>query len=187
MINSVRSVRKAKGLTLEEVAARCKPATTAQTIGRLETGARTMSIGWLNRIAAALGVSSAELVRMPEESEHAVTALLSPDGAKAPRAPELLRPQRMGEDMIAVRVTAGVGDYRGGDLVWCRPVEDDAHATALNRDILVPRPAGRFVFGRLLGLDGDKLHLLPPGSGQRQVVVANPPWLAVSARLVREL
>ena len=51
MINSIRAVRRAKGLTLEEVAQRCDPPTTAQTIGRLETGTRTLSLGWMNRIA----------------------------------------------------------------------------------------------------------------------------------------
>jgi transcriptional regulator with XRE-family HTH domain len=54
MLTRIREVLKAKGLTLHDVAARCVPPTTAQTIGRLETGTRTVSVGWLNRIAAAL-------------------------------------------------------------------------------------------------------------------------------------
>ena len=37
MITRIREVRKAKGLTLEQVGALCDPPTTAQTIGRLET------------------------------------------------------------------------------------------------------------------------------------------------------
>ena len=49
------------------------------------------------------------------------------------------------------------------------------------------RPAGRFVFARLLNVDGEKLHLLPPGTGQRQQVVSNPPWAAVAVRLIRTL
>ena len=57
MITRIREVRKAKALTLDDVAQRCSPPTTAQTIGRLETGTRTVSVGWLNRIAAALGVA----------------------------------------------------------------------------------------------------------------------------------
>jgi hypothetical protein len=58
---------------------------------------------------------------------------------------------------------------------------------ALNRDILVPRPAGRFLFGRLIGRDGDKLHLLPPGAGSRQSVVSDPPWVALATKLIRSL
>ncbi|HKX36332.1 MAG TPA: helix-turn-helix transcriptional regulator, partial [Rhizorhapis sp.] len=45
MITCIREIRKAKGLTLEDVAQRCDPPTTAQTIGRLETGTRTVSVG----------------------------------------------------------------------------------------------------------------------------------------------
>ena len=83
MINSIRSVRRAKGLTLEEVAQRCDPPTTAQTIGRLETGTRTLSLGWMNRIAAALGVDAAELVQLPQDTQLTITALLGADGAQA--------------------------------------------------------------------------------------------------------
>src|SRR3546814_17646793 len=83
-INSMRSVRRAKCLTLEEVGGRCVPPTTAQTIGRLETGTRTLSLGWMNRIAAALGVDAAELVQLPQDTQLTITALLSADGAAAP-------------------------------------------------------------------------------------------------------
>jgi len=42
MITCIREVRNARGLTLLDVAQRCDPPTTAQTIGRLETGTRTV-------------------------------------------------------------------------------------------------------------------------------------------------
>ena len=54
VITRIREVRRAKKLTLEDVANRCLPPTTPQTIGRLETGTRTLSIAWLNRIAGAI-------------------------------------------------------------------------------------------------------------------------------------
>jgi hypothetical protein len=57
----------------------------------------------------------------------------------------------------------------------------------MNRDVLVPRPAGRFLFGRLIGREDGKLHLLPLEPGGRQLVLADPPWLAVATRLVRAL
>jgi len=53
--------------------------------------------------------------------------------------------------------------------------------------VLVPRSAGRFLFGRLIDRDEDRLQLLPPGAGGRQQVVANPPWIAVATKLVRNL
>ena len=44
MINRIRDVRREKGLTLAEGGLRCDPPTTAQTIGRLETGMRNLSL-----------------------------------------------------------------------------------------------------------------------------------------------
>jgi len=186
MINSIRAVRRAKGLTLEEVAHRCDPPTTAQTIGRLETGTRTLSLGWMNRIAAALGVDAAELVQLPQDTQLTITALLGAAGTQAPTRVEQALTARPGEDMVAVRVTSSIGDYRAGDEIWCRRIEGD-WTNALNRDLLVPRPAGRFIFARLLNVDGEKLHLLPLGTGQRQQVVNNPPWAAIAVRLIRSL
>jgi transcriptional regulator with XRE-family HTH domain len=187
MITAIREVRRAKGLTLEEVAARCTPPTTAQTIGRLETGTRTVSVGWLNRIAHALGVDAADLVRLPDRPEVAVAAVLDGAGAQAPRRAATAAPPRAEPGMIAVAVAGGIGDYRAGDEIWCTTLSPEAYAGALNRDVLVPRPAGRFLFGRLIGRDEGRLHLLPLGAGARQQVVTDPPWIACAVRLVRTL
>lgn len=187
MITAIREVRRARGLTLEEVARRCDPPTTAQTIGRLETGTRTVSVAWLNRIAKALGVEAADLVQLPERADLPVAALLGVEGAQAPRRTQVAVPPAVVPGLVAVIVTASVGDYRAGDQLWCERLEPDAFAQALNRDVLVPRSAGRFQFGRLLGHDGDKLHLLPVGPGARQQVVTNPPWIARAVTLVRDL
>ena len=188
MITAIRDVRRSRGLTLDEVARRCVPPTTAQTVGRLETGTRTVSVGWLNRIAAALDVDAADLVTLPERPVLAVAALLDATGAHALRRPATVLPPAAGAGQVAVTVTASVGDYRAGDEIWCQPLAPEAFADALNRDVLVPRPAGRFLFGRLIGREpGGKLHLLPPGPGSRQQVVAAPPWIAQAIRLVRAL
>src|SRR3546814_821972 len=100
MINSIRTVRRARGLTLEEVAQRCEPPTTAQTIGRLETGTRTLSLGWMNRIAKALGVEAAELVQLPQDTQLSITAHHGPDGPHAPTRTEQALTARPGEDKI---------------------------------------------------------------------------------------
>ena len=57
--------------------------------------------------------------------------------------------------------TPGVGDYRAGDEIWCQTLRPEDFGRALNRDVLVPRPAGRFLFGRLINRDGEKLQILP--------------------------
>ena len=175
-------------MTLDDVARACEPPTTPQTIGRLETGTRTVSIGWLNRIADALGVDAADLVEGGgEKSELPVAAVLGSGGVTAPKRTAVVVPPRGRAGQVAVTVAASTGDYRAGDEIWCEVMEADEFARALNRDVLVPRPAGRFLFGRLIDRDEDRLQLLPPGAGGRQQVVANPPWIAVATRLVRSL
>jgi transcriptional regulator with XRE-family HTH domain len=187
MITAIREVRRAKGMTLEDVGRACVPPTTAQTIGRLETGTRTVSVGWLNRIADALGVAAADLVTLPGRADLPVAAVLDASGAHAPKRATAATPPQPGPGHVAVIVSVGTGDYRQGDEIWCETLSPDAFAGAINRDVLVPRPAGRFAFGRLLALDGASVTLLPPGSGSAPQSIAGPAWIARAVRLVRAL
>lgn len=187
MITRIREVRQARRLTLQEVADRCSPPTTPQTIGRLETGTRTVSVGWLNRIAGALDVEAADLVQLPEQEDVPVAAVLAAEGAHAPRRREVTLAPRPEPGLLAMTVSASLGDYRTGDDVWLQRLDPGSFGRAMNRDVLVPRPAGRFLFGRLIGQDEGKLQILPLGAGQRQTVVTNPPWAAVAVRLIRAL
>ncbi|MEO1170105.1 MAG: helix-turn-helix transcriptional regulator [Pseudomonadota bacterium] len=187
MITAIREIRKAKGLTLQQVADRCEPPTTAQTIGRLETGTRTVSVDWLNRIADALGVEAGDLVTLPEQPDLPVAAILDAHGVEAPRHTTRLTPPRPAGGTVAVQVEAGVGDYRAGDEIWCDRIAPDAFASALNRDVLVPRPAGRFLFGRLIGREGERIQILPLGAGGRQQIVSDPAWIGVATHIVRRL
>ena len=187
MITRIREVRRARGMTLDDVAKRCEPPTTPQTVGRLETGTRTVSVGWLNRIAQALGVEAQDLIESGESAELKVAALLGPGGALAPRRTAIVVPPRADSGQIAILVAGSVGDYRAGDELWCDMLEPGEYAQALNRDVLVPRPGGRFLFGRLINRDEEKLQILPLEAGGRQQVVSNPAWLAVAVRLVRSI
>ena len=174
-------------MTLDDVARACDPPTTPQTIGRLETGTRTVSVGWLNRIAAALGVEAEDLVQGGNASELNVAAVLGPGGVAAPRRAGIVVPPRVENGAIAMTVSASVGDYRAGDEIWLETLAPEAFGRALNRDVLVPRPAGRFTFGRLIDRDEERLQLLPLDTGGRQQIIANPPWIAVARKLVRSL
>lgn len=196
MSNRIRDIRKAKGLTLADLAEACDPSTTAQTIGRLETGMRQLSLTWMNRIAAALGVEPASLMRTEAAARAQIVAELAAAGAQALTAPrEAVLPSEWdGEDgpaPLVLSVKESVGEYRPGDLVWLRtfdPANDaGAISRAMNRDCLLPRPGGRFAFGRLIDRRGSLVGLLPPGAGQKQVVVDNPAWVAVAFMLVRPL
>jgi transcriptional regulator with XRE-family HTH domain len=191
MINRIRDVRREKGLTLAEVAARCAPPTTAQTIGRLETGMRNLSLDWMNRIAAALQVEPELLLRAELPAEPKFIARLTEAGAEALTSPrDAVLPTALtggGGALMALSIEASAGEFRAGDQVWLREVAREDHARQINRDVLVPRPGGRFAFGRLIDRDASRVALLPHGAGQRQVVIEHPAWLAVAEMLVRKL
>jgi transcriptional regulator with XRE-family HTH domain len=187
MQSRIRDVRRAKGLTLADVAERCTPPTTAQTIGRLETGMRVLSLIWINRIAAALGVDSSDLVALPDQQYLPVAAVLHDDGVHAPTKEERIMVPNIGGALVGLRVAASAAGYRRGDEIWMEQLAPDAFGAAINLDVLVPRPGGRFIFGRLLGREGNKLHILPLEAGARQQVVTDPAWIAKAVRLVRAL
>ena len=190
MINRIRDIRKTKGLTLAEVAARCDPPTTAQTIGRLETGMRNLSLDWMNRIAAALAVEPELLVRGEAAAPTRLIARLTDSGAEALPSPRdaILPTALAGDgDWRAMEIEAAAGEYRAGDQLWLREALREDHPRLVNRDVLVPRSGGRFAFGRMIDRDAARVAVLPPGSGQRQVVIENPAWIAVAEMLVRKL
>ena len=190
VINRIRDIRKQKGMTLAEVAAACSPATTAQTIGRLETGMRNLSLVWMNRIADALGVDPELLVKGDAVEQPMVVARLTESGAEAlPSQRDAILPVELGGDapLMCVVVETPQGEYRAGDQLWMRQHSPEDAPKLINRDVLVPRAGGRFAFGRLIDRQGTLVGLLPPGAGQRQVVVDHPGWLAVAEMLVRKL
>ena len=190
MINRIRDVRKEKGVTLAEVAAACDPPTTAQTIGRLETGMRNLSLDWMNRIAAALGVEPETLLKGNETVQPQIVARLTEAGAEALARPrDAILPTELdaGATLVCMTIDASQGEYRAGDQLWLRRHPPEDAPKMINRDVLAPRPGGRFAFGRLIDRQGTLVGLLPPGAGQKQVVVDKPAWLAVAEMLVRKL
>jgi phage repressor protein C with HTH and peptisase S24 domain len=58
--NRIAELRQARGLSQEELAKRA--GTTNQQVGRLEVGARRLTVEWMNRLAKSLGVAPAELL-----------------------------------------------------------------------------------------------------------------------------
>lgn len=190
MINRIRDIRRQKSLTLADVAARCDPPTTAQTIGRLETGMRNLSLVWMNRIAAALGVDPELLVRGEEAPQPRLIARITEAGVEALASPrDAILPTALGGDgpLVAMGIETSAGEYRAGDQVWLRQHPPEDYVRLLNRDVLAPRAGGRFAFGRMIDRHEARIALLPPGAGQRQVIIDNPPWLAVAEMLVRKL
>lgn len=190
MINRIRDIRREKSMTLAEVAAACSPPTTAQTIGRLETGMRNLSLVWMNRIADALGVDPQMLVKSGESATTQVIARLTETGAENLSKPrEAILPTSLVDSgsRVCLAIEASQGEYRAGDQLWMRQVSPEMAPQLINRDVLAPRSGGRFAFGRLIDRQQDRIGLLPPGAGQRQIVIDRPQWIAVAEMLVRKL
>jgi transcriptional regulator with XRE-family HTH domain len=187
MQSRLRSIRKSRGLTLADVAARCTPPTTAVTIGRLETGMRKLSLPWMERLARALDVEPADLLPASAGSDLPVAAILGHDGAEALSEPQSVPPPAAGATSMALLVRASAGDYRAGDTLWLEQLPPDRFPEAINADILAPRPVGRFAFGRLVAMEAGRLHIVPPSAGSRQVIVADPPWIGRATVLLRRL
>ena len=190
MINRIRAIRKDKGMTLDDLAKACVPPTTPQTVGRLETGTRTLSTKWMTRLAKALGVEPELLVRGEDAPATQVVATLGergPDALAKPR--DALPPTALGGSgpLMVLQIEYPHGEYRPGDQLWLRELDPADAGRAVNRDVLVPRKGGRFAFGRLIDRQGEKIGILPPGHGQKQQVVDAPAWIGVAEMLVRRL
>ena len=187
MINSIRAVRRAKGLTLEEVGQRCDPPTTAQTIGRLETGTRQLTVPWIEKLAVALQVEPRELIAQEGDTAIAVAAQLTAEGAQPLSEPLQIHAPTPLAGTIGLMVRDSQGDYRAGDQLWLEQLPPDRFSEAVNTDVLIPRSVGRFVFGRLVATEGNRLHLLPARPGARQTVIADAPWIGRAHSLIRRL
>ena len=190
MINRIRQIRQQKGMTLAEVAAACAPPTTAQTIGRLETGMRNLSLVWMNRIGEALEVDPQSLVKGEHSQSPRIIARLTESGADSLTKPrDAILPTELLDSgsLVCLAIETSQGEYRSGDQLWMRRFDPRDAAQMINRDVLAPRSGGRFAFGRLIDRQGPLVGLLPPGLGQRQIVIDGPQWLAVAEMLVRKL
>ncbi|HCJ20217.1 MAG TPA: XRE family transcriptional regulator, partial [Erythrobacter sp.] len=115
MINRIRDIRRQKGLTLADLAAACEPPTTPQTVGRLETGMRNLSLKWMERIAAALGVEPEMLVRSESGDHPQVVATLEqagPEGRATPRDAILATDLGGGGSLMVLDIAFPHGEYR---------------------------------------------------------------------------
>jgi len=151
---------------------------------------RNLSLKWMERIAAALGVEPEVLVRSENAAHPQVVATLGKDGPEAlDTTRDALLATDLGADgaLMVLTIDYPHGEYRPGDQLWLRQIDPDNAGRAVNRDVLVPRKAGRFAFGRLIDRQGNLVGILPPGHGEKQQVVDSPPWIGVAEMLVRRL
>lgn len=185
----LREVRKAKGLTLDEVARRIKPKpTTAQTIGRLETGMRTLTLDWVQRIAEAMGVDPAELLALPQGGDVVVEGLVGADGRVLKKDEGVVTLRLGAQEPVAIRIDANQGQYRVGDVIICEAHNRENVADLVGCDCLVEDGEGRQFFGKLAALErGNRADLLPLGAAGAPIRGLSVSRIAPATVLVRQL
>lgn len=186
MRTRIRHFRKQRGLTQTGLAAAL--GTTAATVSRLETADMTVSTGWLERIAAVLGVEAADLVGGSERAGLVCLAEIGRGGAVRalaeglPLSPSLAAPAR---DPLAFRVAEDMGSYAAGDMLIADRVPAGDAAPLLGRDCIVADINGERVFGRLVSAAGGHCLAVPPEAGAAAREIAAADWIAPVVSLVR--
>jgi DNA-binding XRE family transcriptional regulator len=161
MVHSrIREIRKQKGLTLQEVAERS--GTTAQTIGRLETGMRTLSLNWVNRIAKALGVESSMLLTLPEQGDIEILGEVGMMGSVLPINFGTVSLRFMGTKPMALKIKANMGEYRQGDKVICEGKLAQNVEKAVGHDCLIELEDGERCFAKLVSGSRKNIYTLFP-------------------------
>ncbi|GEQ99394.1 hypothetical protein JCM17845_00180 [Iodidimonas gelatinilytica] len=159
----LREIRKSKGLTLQDVADRVKPdGTTAQTIGRLETGVRTLTIDWIDKIAGALDVEPADLFAFPHAGDILIDGAVTASGSVLDQEEGLLPLRPTMKNPVAVRFLENMGQYHSGDVVVCEQLTQETLHRAAGCDCLVKDETGRRHFGKLFPTrEADTIMLAP--------------------------
>ena len=123
--NRIRELREARGLTQAQLAELV--GTTGQQMGRLEAGARKLTVEWMQLLAPALGVNMADLMVRDTGTVPLVGIVGAgaeifaiDDHMKGGGLEEVERPQGASSSTVAVRVR---GDsmkpaYKDGDLLY---------------------------------------------------------------------
>lgn len=159
----IREIRKEKNLTLQDVAERA--GTTAQTIGRLETGMRTLSLKWVNRIADALEVEPATLLSLPEQGDIEISCEIGGKGGVAKKNYGTVSLRLLGKQPIALKIKANMGEYRAGDSIICEKHGANKPKNAIGKDCLIELKNGDRTFAKLAnGSKPGTYTLIPIGN-----------------------
>lgn len=185
MKNRIRALRKERGWTLAQLAQRIHPEPpTPQTIARLETGTRTLSITWLEKIAAALDVTPQDLLTLSKGPTSPVIAAVNALGVKPlPQSVEIDLTV-VAEDPVAIEFEQTKGRYGPGDiLVFDRMAPGE---TAFCDEALIQTQDGELLFGSYFPAPPSGVATLaspPPGAQLHSL--GKVEWMAKAVCLIR--
>lgn len=187
MHNRIRALRKARGWTLAQLAERITPDTpTPQTIARLETGTRTLSITWLEKIAAAFDVPPQELLTLSKGPTSPVLAAVGVAGLKAFSQPPEIDLSILAKDPVAIEFETAKGPYGAGDILVFDRL--DVSEPVLLNEALVKTQSGDLLFGALFPATPQRpASISSPAPHASLTDIETPEWIARAVCLIRRL
>ncbi len=187
MIRSrIREIRRSKRMTLQQVAE--KAGTTAQTIGRLETGMRTLSINWVRRIAEALDADPSELLSLPGGGDIIVSGEIDGAGVARPKDVGTIALRLAARQPAAFRIKENMGQYRVGDTIVFDRRERADLKTSAGRECLVTLDDGREILCKYIVSDETQLATIIPLSANTDILEqVKIDKIALAVMLLRKL
>lgn len=187
MQNRIRALRKERGWTLSDLAARITPEPpTAQTIARLETGTRTLSLPWLEKIAAALDVSPQDLLTLSDGPSSPLLGISGEAGITPMKNPPDIDLSVLAGDPVAIEFAAPCGRFLVGDIVIFD--KSKGYSGGILDEALVASGHGLLLFGSIFPSDMDDQLIVstpPPKAGLHHIT--KPEWSARAVCVIRRL
>ena len=182
----IREIRRNKNMTLQQVADRI--GTTAQTIGRLETGVRTLSINWVQRIADALDADPSELLSMPGGGDVDISGLIGQNGSVTSKTVGTVALRVAASKPSALKLAEAMGQYQTGDIIIFDELNPDNTASAIGSDCLVKSDAGNVIVGKLISWQaGREASLASIAASGNLETIQKPATVAKAVLLIRAL
>lgn len=157
MDNRIRELRKKKGWTIKELAARV--GTSEATVSRLETHQIAMSVDWLERFAEALHIAPSDLLTRPDPGGVEFIGVIGKFGRLTPIHGASFNLDAPVKNALAVRMNVNEPPFFAGDYVlatkypltetrrllnrFCLAAVDDDALRIGRLAILAPQPSGK--------------------------------------------
>ena len=163
MQTRIRYFRKMRGWTLKQLADQV--GTTAQTIQRLETSNMTVSMDWLQKVAAAFNVKPVELISDGTARDVPFLGTIAADACLKQTQTQIeyssINFDAPADDPVAVRIDDNIGPYTSGTILIADRLSGFDMTNALGQDVLAALHSDLIVLCRLIKGTGDSYTLVP--------------------------
>ncbi len=187
MQTRIRQMRKARGLTLQQLAQ--STGTTAQTIQRLETGNMTVSTDWLEKLAKALDIYPGDLLDGGAPGDIPLLGTLEGNGASYSHGATFdegatFRLTVPAIDPVAFCLGKTIGPYLKDSILVAERFYGRSMSNALGCDGFAHLASGATLLRRIIRGSGESFTLVPIRSEAETLYDQELEW---SARIVMKI